>query len=84
MLTEKQVSIQLIVQHVGIVRHGLYEADMRSCIILAEYLHKIVSVMGPGRHSVVKNTEGWVDNSGSGILVRKKYLRFKNIDLDNS
>ena len=40
--------------------------------------------MGGGRHSIVKNTGegGWLDSLGSGILVRKRYL--KNIDLDNS
>ena len=59
MLAEQQVSIQLMVQHVGIVGHGLYEADMRSFIIfLAEYSHKMVLIMGPGGHSIVKNTGG--------------------------
>ena len=32
----------------SIVRHGLYEADMRSCIILADYSHKMVSIKGAG------------------------------------
>ena len=38
-----------------------------------------------GGHSIVKNTEGWLDNLESGILVGKRYFGFfKNIDLDNS
>ena len=38
-----------------------------------------------GRHSIVKNTGGWLDSLGSGILVGKDVLGFfKNIDLDNS
>ena len=39
----------------------------------------------PGGHSIVKNTGGWLDSLGSGILVGKDILGFyKNIDLDNS
>ena len=38
-----------------------------------------------GGHSIVKNTGGWLDSLGSGILVGKDILGFfKNIDLDNS
>ena len=38
---------------------------------------------GGGGHSMVKNTEGWLDSDG--ILVGKNILGFfKNIDLDNS
>ena len=38
-----------------------------------------------GGHSTVKNTGGWLDSLGSGILVGKDILGFfKIIDLDNS
>ena len=38
-----------------------------------------------GGHSIVKNTGGWLNSLGSGILVGKDILGFfKNIDLDNS
>ena len=43
-----------------------------------------VSTQGGG-HFIVKNTGGWLDSLGSGILVGKDILGFyKNIDLDNS
>ena len=46
---------------------------------------KIVYILNPGGHSIVKNTGGWLDSLGSGILVGKDILGFyKNIDLDNS
>ena len=36
-------------------------------------------------HSIVKNTGGWLDSLGSGILVGKVHFGFfKNIDLNNS
>ena len=39
----------------------------------------------PGGHSLVKNTGGWLDSLGSGILFGKGILGFfKNIYLDNS
>ena len=38
-----------------------------------------------GGHSIVKNTGGWLNSLGSGILVGKDILGFfKNTDLDNS
>ena len=44
-----------------------------------------IDVNPQGGHSIVKNTGGWLDSLGSGILVGKDILGFfKNIDLDNS
>ena len=46
---------------------------------------KQVGPGGGGGHSIVKNTGGWLDSLGSGILVGKDILGFyKNIDLHNS
>ena len=40
---------------------------------------------GGGGHSIVKNTGGWLDSLGSGILVGKRYFGvLQNIGLDNS
>ena len=48
----------------SIVRHGLYEADMRSCIILADYSHKMVSIIsaggGGGGYSDTGNSLGFL------------------------
>ena len=41
--------------------------------------------LAQGGHSMVKNTGGWLDSLGSGILVGKVYFGvLQNIDLDNS
>ena len=43
-----------------------------------------IVIMFRGVHSITKNTGGWLDSLGSGILVEKIYFGFfKNIDLDN-
>ena len=40
---------------------------------------------GGGGHSIIKNTGGWLNSLGSGILVGKRYFGvLQKIDLDNN
>ena len=46
-------------------------------------MSEFIDAIKPRGHSIVKNTGGWLDSLGSGILVGKDILGFfKNIDLD--
>ena len=59
--------------------HGaIYRPD--SFVLLPRYCANLKAIryestgLNPGGHSIVKNTGGWLDSLGSGILVGKRYF----------